>query len=112
MVLFANNCQNDYEEHVIFKCFQKPQILRRENKTLFTGSSILVRFKKSNFKVGGTAIFLGGTGRKIGLNVEKWAFYKSLSRDFSRLSLTDQNTLFYTFSDQIDPLKSQKAPKS
>ena len=28
MVLFANNCQNDYEKQVIFKCSQKPQIRR------------------------------------------------------------------------------------
>ena len=24
MVLFANNCQNDYEKQVMFKCSQKP----------------------------------------------------------------------------------------
>ena len=28
MVLFANNCHNDYEKQVIFKCSQKPQIRR------------------------------------------------------------------------------------
>ena len=26
MVLFANNCQNDYDKQVLFKCSQKPQI--------------------------------------------------------------------------------------
>ena len=28
MVLFANNCQNEYEKQVFFKCSQKPQIKR------------------------------------------------------------------------------------
>ena len=28
MVLFANNCQNEYERQVFFKCSQKPQIRR------------------------------------------------------------------------------------
>ena len=28
MVLFANNCQNDYEKQVFFKCSQKLQITR------------------------------------------------------------------------------------
>ena len=28
MVLFANNCQNEYEKQVFFKCSQKPQIRR------------------------------------------------------------------------------------
>ena len=46
MVLFANNCQNVYEKRIIFKCFQKPQILRCQNKALFNDSSILVFSKK------------------------------------------------------------------
>ena len=49
MVLFAKNCQNVYEKQVIFKCFQKPQILRCQNKTLCKDSSILVLFKKVTF---------------------------------------------------------------
>ena len=28
IVLFATNCQNEYEKQVFFKCFQKPQIRR------------------------------------------------------------------------------------
>ena len=28
MVLFANNCQNEYEKQVFLKCSQKPQIRR------------------------------------------------------------------------------------
>ena len=28
MVLFANNCQNDFKKQVFFKCSQKPQIRR------------------------------------------------------------------------------------
>ena len=46
MVLFANNCQNDYEKQVIFKCSQKPQIRRCHNNTLCNDSSILVLFEK------------------------------------------------------------------
>ena len=67
--------------------------------------------EKRDFKVSRSARFLGGTGGKIGLNVEKLSFSKGLSRNFSRLSLTHQNILCYTFSDQIDHLKPQKAPK-
>ena len=44
----------------------------------------------------GNARFLGGIGGKTGLNVGKWTFSQGLSRDFSSLSLTHQNTLFYT----------------
>ena len=50
MVLFANNCQNDYEKQVIFKCSQKPQIRRCYNNTLCNDSSILVLFKKAILK--------------------------------------------------------------
>ena len=39
-------------------------------------------FQKSNFKVGGSAIFLGETDGKIGLNVEKWSFSQGLSKEF------------------------------
>ena len=38
-------------------------------------------------------------------------FFQGLSGDFSQVSLKHQSILFYTFSDQIHPLKSQKAPK-
>ena len=70
-------------------------------------------FKKSNFEVVGSARFFGGTVGKIGIKVEKWSFSQDLSRKFSRLSLTHQNTLSYTFSDQIHPapyLKAKKTP--
>ena len=46
MVLFANNCQNDYEKQVIFKCSRKPQIRRCQNNTSCNDSSIPVLFKK------------------------------------------------------------------
>ena len=61
----------------------------------------------------GSARFFGETGGKIGINVEKWSFCQDLSRKFSRFSLTHQNTLSYTFSDQIHPppLKAKKTPK-
>ena len=55
---------------------------------------IVLFSQKSNFKVGGSARFSRGTGRKIGLNVEKWSFSQGLSREFSRFSLTHKNTLF------------------
>ena len=42
------------------------------NKTLCNNSSFLVLFKKNNFIAGGSARFLGGTGEKTGLNVEKF----------------------------------------
>ena len=38
-------------------------------------------FGKRNFKVGGSARFLGGTSGKIELNVEKWSFSQGLSRE-------------------------------
>ena len=57
----------------------------------------------------GSVRCLGGTGGKIGLNVKKWSFSQGLSRDFSRLPLTHQNTLFYTFSDQIHSLQISKS---
>ena len=41
--------------------------------------------QKSNFKVGGSARFLGGTGGKIGLNVEKWSFSQGLNREFFQI---------------------------
>ena len=62
--------------------------------------------------MGGNARFLGETGGKIELNVEKWSFSQGVSREFSRLSLTHKNTLSYTFSDQIDSPQSSKSPKS
>ena len=46
MVLFVNNCQNDYENQVIFKCSRKPQIRRCQNNTSCNDSSIPVLFKK------------------------------------------------------------------
>ena len=45
MVFFANNCQNDYEKQVIFKCSQKPKIRRYQNNTLCNDSFIPVIFK-------------------------------------------------------------------
>ena len=70
-------------------------------------SSILVHSKKLISKWEGVQDFFGGTGRKIGLNVEKWSF----PRTFSRLSLTHQSTLFYAFSDQIHPSNLKKHQK-
>ena len=68
MVLFANNCQNFHEKHVIFKCFQKPQTSRCQIK-LCVMIALFFYFSKCNFEVGGSARFLEGKGGKIGLNV-------------------------------------------
>ena len=65
----------------------------------------IVLFKKVYLK------WVGGTGGKIELTVEKWSFSLGLSREFSRMSLTHNNTLFYTFSDQIHSPQSLKTPK-
>ena len=46
---------------------------------------LFLYFSKSNFKVGGSARFLGGTGGKIGLNMEKWSFSQGLSRGFFQI---------------------------
>ena len=64
---------------------------------------LFLYFLKSNFEVVRSARLFEGTGGKIGINVEKWSFCQDLGRKFSRLSLTHQNTLSYTFSDQIHP---------
>ena len=42
---------------------------------------------------------------------EKWSFSKDLSSDFSRLSMTHFNTLFYIFFDQICPSQISKSTK-
>ena len=73
---------------------------------------LFLYFLKSDFEVVRSARFFGGTGGKIGINVEKLSFCQDVSRKFSRLSLTNQNTLSYTFSDQIHPPhKAKKTPK-
>ena len=57
MVLFANNCQNESEKQVFFKCCQTPKIGRCYNKTLCDDSSILVLFKKVILKWVGVPVF-------------------------------------------------------
>ena len=74
-------------------------------------SVMIVLFSKSNFKVSGSARSLGGTSRKTGLNAEKLSFSQGLRREFSRLSLTHKNTLFYTFFYQIHSPQSSKSTK-
>ena len=61
--------------------------------------------------MGGSASFWERTDGKIGLNVEKWSFSQGLIREFSRLSLTHKNTIFYTFSDQVHSPQSSKSTK-
>ena len=97
MVLFANNCQNVYENQVISNAsgnhkFQDVKIKFRVLIALF--SYIL----KGNFKVGGNAIFLGGTGGKIGLNVEKWSLSQGFSREFFQVVPdTSEHSIFILF---------------
>ena len=81
MVLFANNCQNEYEKQVFFKCSNKPQKRRCENKTLCDDSSILEFFKKVILKWVGVPNFWEGqveNRAKCG----KWSFSQGLSREF------------------------------
>ena len=55
-------------------------------------------FRKSNFKVGGSATFLGGACGKIGLNVEKWSFSQDLSREFFQVVPdTSEHTILHLF---------------
>ena len=81
------------------------------NKTLCNDSSILLLLKQLIFKwVEVPDVWEGHVENKV--KCEKMVIFPGLSKDFSRLSLTHQSTLFYTFSDQIHPLpKSQKAQK-
>ena len=43
--------------------------------------ALFLYFPESNFKVGGSARFLGATGAKIGLNVEKMAIFPGLKQE-------------------------------
>ena len=59
---FWNNCPYLAEKQLIYKCFQKPQISSCHNQTLY--SDVSSTFQKNNFKVNGSAKFLGGPGGK------------------------------------------------
>ena len=48
---------------------------------LFVMIVLFMYFQKSNFKVGGSARFLGGTGGNVGLKMEKWSFSPGLRRE-------------------------------
>ena len=70
-------------------------------------------FQKSNFKVGGSARFLGGAGGKIGLNVEKWSFSQGLNREFFQVvpDISAHNIL-HLFRPSSLPSKLKKNQKS
>ena len=70
------------------------------NKILCNNSSILVLFKKVIFKWMGVPDFWEGQ-MKNRAKCKKMIIFQA--RNFSRLSLTHQNSLFYIFSDQIHP---------
>ena len=72
MVLFAHYCQNEYENRYFLTVKIKLCVM----------IVLFLYFSKSNFKVGGSARFSGGTGGRTGLNVEKWSFSQGLSREF------------------------------
>ena len=59
---------------------------------------VFLYVSKSNFKVSGSATFLGGTGGKIELNVEKWSFSQGLIREvFQVVPNTSQHTILHLF---------------
>ena len=63
--------------------------------------------------MGGSARVLEGIDGKIELNVKKWSFYQDFIRKFFQVVPdTSQHKSLFTFSDQIHPLKSRKAPKT
>ena len=67
------------------------------NKTLCNYSSILL-LKKSNFKVGWSARFLGGTGGKIRLKLEKLSFSQGLGCDFFQVVPdTSEHSILHLF---------------
>ena len=61
--------------------------------------------------MGGSAKLLGGTGGKIGLNVEKWSFSQGLSREFFQVVPTSKNTILYTFFDHVYSPQISKCTK-
>ena len=109
MMLSANNCQTSMKNRYFSNAPRNHKLEGVKNKTLCDDNSIYVLFKKSNFKV--SARFLGGTGGKLKLNVEKWSFSQGLTKEFSRLSLTQNNAIFYTFTDQVQSPQSSKSTK-
>ena len=55
-------------------------------------------FLKSNFKMGKSARFLGGTGGNIRLNIEKWSFSQDLGRDiFQVVPDTSEYSILHFF---------------
>ena len=95
MVFFANNCQNVYEKQVIFNAsrnhkFQGVKINVCVVIALFSLRVIL--FKKVILK------WVGGTGEKTGLNVQKWSFSQGLSWEFFQLVPdTSEHSIFHLF---------------
>ena len=48
--------------------------------------------------MGESAIFLGGTGGKVGLNVEKWSFSQDLTGEFLQVVPdTSEHTILHVF---------------
>ena len=84
MVLFANKCQNEYENRY-FSNAPRNHKLEGVKIKLCAIIVIFMCFSKSNFEMGKSARFLEGTGGKIGLNVEKWSFSQGLSSEFSQI---------------------------
>ena len=71
MVLYTNNCQNEYEEQRYFSNAPRNHKLEGVKIKICVMIVLFWQFRKSNFKVDGSARFLGGTGGIMGLNVEE-----------------------------------------
>ena len=110
MVLFTNNFQNVYEKQVIFKRFQKHKFEGVKKTKLRVMIALFSYVSKGNFKMGGSAsVWQGQVENRA--KCGEIVILTGLKQGLSRLFPTHQNTLFYTFSDQIHPphiLKSTK----
>ena len=62
--------------------------------------------------MGGSAKFLGGTGGKIGLNVEKWSFSQGLRREFLQIVPdAKEHNILHPFRPSSLPSKLKKHQK-
>ena len=96
MVLFANKCQNGYKKISNFQML--PETTHKVlNNTLCNESSLLVLLK-SNFEVVRSARCFGGTGGKIGINVEKIVILSGLKQEiFQVVPDTSEHTILHLF---------------
>ena len=111
MMLFTNNCQNDYEKQVVFKCSQKPQITRCYNNILCNASSILVLFRKVILKWVGAPHFWEGRWKNRA-KCGKMVIFSGLQQGIFPDCPWHIRTYYFTpFLTRFTPLKAQNAPK-